>query len=77
MRERHTKTVDGYRWLLAKRRRSMDDATQVYSLEAQKRCTTDSGAVYFAFTKATAEFDTPEARAKFMKQWSARDWVAA
>lgn len=70
---KNTKAVDGYRWLSYQYNRSIEDHTTVYHLVAQKRATTDSGAVYFIYGKR-AEFDTAEVRAEFMKCFSAKEW---
>ena len=69
MRNTKTSTVNGYRWLLS-------EWGGVYKLSAQQRCIADNGKPYFRYAGAKAEFDTPEARALFMQNYSAKQWAA-
>ena len=72
MKPTYTKTIDGGRWLLNQRHRDnftvadYQNSPIVYTLTPQKRCTTDTGAVYFAYGHEMT-FDTLDARTAFMR----------
>ncbi len=70
MKAQHTKTKDGYRWVLAMRGTS-------FVAYPQLRCTTDTGAVYFKFCHApVAYFDNEKERSKFIADGpSAKYWA--
>jgi type 1 glutamine amidotransferase len=72
----HTVVVDGFRWAYGRSSHFPYFGSLVYHAQAQQRCTTDSGRVYFANVGPRAEFDSPEARERFFRGFTASAWAA-
>jgi len=65
-----TKTQDGYRWRLYV-------WGGVVKATTQQRRVDDDGRVYFRYCHKDAEFDTVEARTKFLGAFTAKQWATA
>ena len=72
----HTKVKGGYRWELTTHVESPAFCNWTgLALNAQQRCTTDSGRVYYRYVGEQARFDNEGDRQVFLSSITARAWA--